>query len=924
MVVPSKTNKHCICISSFHPFFLFILVNFITSTARNDDTFTPSCSLGYETTPNSVFQRNLKTLLSYLSSNATANKEFYNTTVIDKNNSSNTVYGLFMCNGDVPAHLCGQCVTNATSYNLSSYQNIDCSLSNEVTIMNDDCMVRYSNNSFITVDLSLHSESCHFIIMSNQATFKFSVSETLNGVADEAASSSIGVKKYATKEVALSEIQTIYSQAQCTPNLSPLDCRKCLNTTITDFLDICEYENNVIRAGYSRAYSCYIRTDVYPFYRPSNATTPQELIPASNTIDSKYSQQPSYLSHNCSSKTMNYDFQSHLTTLFSSLSSNAIKYSFFNMSVDTAHGLFMCRGDISLSPALCQLCVQDAIKRISSECPSSKEAVIWYDKCLLRYSYHSLHSDIDTAAPKFHQFNIANTSHLNMLQSFTNWKLADILSEVPNLETGDSSIKNYETRSEKLNDHQTIYTLAQCTPDLSDGKCRYCLQTIFENEIPWNSLASPEGRILYQSCYMMFGLSQFYNNGDEPEELGHVNPPPTKENEKRKTRTIIIVVPTILSTLLLTFSCYLLRKRARKSSYKTLILRKNFGHESTTLKGLQFEMTEIKTATNSFSHENKIGEGGFGQVYKGILSDGRHVAVKRLSSSSNQGIIEFKNEILLIAKLQHINLVALIGFCLEDQEKILIYEYVSNGSLDYFLFDTQQQCLNWDARYKIIEGTALGILYLHEYSRLKVIHRDLKPSNVLLDENMNPKISDFGMARMVQINQDRGHTNRIAGTWGYMPPEYAMHGQFSEKSDVFSFGVIILEIITGKRNISPCDPDHVAEGLTSYVWRQWKNETPSIVLDSKIENYSLIEVIKCIQIGLLCVQENPNVRPTMSTVVSYLNSHSPELPSPQEPAFFIHSRMNQEVTAQMESSSTNNFEAFSVNEMYISEFYPRR
>ncbi|XP_058763754.1 cysteine-rich receptor-like protein kinase 10 [Vicia villosa] len=157
-----------------------------------------------------------------------------------------------------------------------------------------------------------------------------------------------------------------------------------------------------------------------------------------------------------------------------------------------------------------------------------------------------------------------------------------------------------------------------------------------------------------------------------------------------------------------------------------------------------------------------------------------------------------------------------------------------------------------------------------------------------------------------------------------MSPEYAMLGQFSEKSDVFSFGVIVLEIITVKRNISPYDPNHVAEGLTSYVWRQWINENPLIILDSKIENYSLIEVIKCIQIGLLCVQENPNARPTMSNVVSYLNSHSPELPSPQEPAFFIHSRINQEVTSQMESSSTNNFVSYSVNEISMSEVYPRQ
>ncbi|KAL1342745.1 hypothetical protein AAHE18_09G179600 [Arachis hypogaea] len=211
-----------------------------------------------------------------------------------------------------------------------------------------------------------------------------------------------------------------------------------------------------------------------------------------------------------------------------------------------------------------------------------------------------------------------------------------------------------------------------------------------------------------------------------------------------------------------------------------------------------------------------IGKGGFGEVYKGILFDGRQIAVKRLSKSSKQGDHEFKNEVLLIAKLQHRNLVTFIGFCLEEQERILIYEYVPNKSLDYFLFDGKR-LLSWFDRYNIIRETVRGILYLHEHSRLKVIHRDLKPSNILLDENMNPKISDFGMARIVEINQDQGSTNRIVGTHGYMSREYAMLGQFSDKTDVFSFGVMLLEIITGKKNTNSYKSHYVYDGLLSYV-----------------------------------------------------------------------------------------------------------
>ncbi|KHN24392.1 Cysteine-rich receptor-like protein kinase 5 [Glycine soja] len=234
--------------------------------------------------------------------------------------------------------------------------------------------------------------------------------------------------------------------------------------------------------------------------------------------------------------------------------------------------------------------------------------------------------------------------------------------------------------------------------------------------------------------------------------------------------------------------------------------------------------------------------------------------------------------------------------------------------------------LSWFERYNIIGGIARGIYYLHELSRLKIIHRDLKPSNILLDENMIPKISDFGLARSVEINQDQGNTKRIVGTYGYMSPEYAMLGQFSEKSDVFSFGVMVLEIISGKKNSGLYEPHRVADGLLSCVWRQWRDQKPLSILDASInENYSEIEVIKCIQIGLLCVQQNPDDRPTMVAILSYLSSHLIELPRPQEPALFLHGRKDPKAFAQ-ESSSSHNINAstlFSINEMSISQFLPR-
>ncbi|PRQ44833.1 putative protein kinase RLK-Pelle-DLSV family [Rosa chinensis] len=301
-----------------------------------------------------------------------------------------------------------------------------------------------------------------------------------------------------------------------------------------------------------------------------------------------------------------------------------------------------------------------------------------------------------------------------------------------------------------------------------------------------------------------------------------------------------------------------------------------------------FHLKTIANATNNFSIENKLGQGGFGSVYKGILYDGKEIAVKRLSKFSDQGVEEFKNEVFLIAKLQHRNLVRIFGCCVEDEEKILIYEYLPNKSLDSFIFnETKRALLNWTKRFEIIFGIARGILYLHEDSRLRIIHRDLKVSNVLLDNSLNPKIADFGMARIFRADQSEANTNRVVGTYGYMSPEYAMEGLFSIKSDVYSFGVLLLEIIIGKKNAGYYHEEYSNSNLVGHVWELWKKGRAVEVIDSSIgESYLVSEVIRCIQISLLCVQEFATDRPTMSAVVSMLGNDA-ALPSPRRPAFLL-------------------------------------
>lgn len=352
-----------------------------------------------------------------------------------------------------------------------------------------------------------------------------------------------------------------------------------------------------------------------------------------------------------------------------------------------------------------------------------------------------------------------------------------------------------------------------------------------------------------------------------------VDPPKAGSREKRSSRASIalgigIPIVAIFTALILGIYCI---KKQRKSSM----------HEELRALDLQigsFTLRQIKAATRNFDAANKIGEGGFGSVYKGLLSDGTIIAVKQLSSRSKQGNREFVNEIGMISALQHPNLVKLYGCCTEGNQLSLVYEYMENNCLARALFVEQYRLrMDWGTRHKICLGIAKGLAYLHEESAIRIVHRDIKASNILLDKDLNAKISDFGLAK---LNED-DHTHistKVAGTIGYMAPEYAMRGYLTDKADVYSFGVVVLEIVSGKSNTN-YRPKEDFVYLLDWACVLHERGTLLELVDPDLgSNYSTEEALLMLNVALLCTTAAPTLRPKMSKVVSLLEGSAPLQP----------------------------------------------
>ncbi|XP_011040494.1 PREDICTED: cysteine-rich receptor-like protein kinase 1 [Populus euphratica] len=522
------------------------------------------------------------------------------------------------------------------------------------------------------------------------------------------------------------------------------------------------------------------------------------------------------------------------------------------------YGLAQCHDD--LSSLDCKICFFQGRVKLP-RCLPATSARIYLNGCFIRYDkYNFFHEAIDPMNDAVVCGEPTNALTDNFLHMEFKQRLAVAIQNVTAMALGNGKFAAAEAKGRIF----SIYALAQCWNTLDKDECRKCL--VKAGSKLSQCAPGSEGSAFFAGCYMKYSTHHFFKESVE-----------SKARYDNTGIVVAVTLSTVVFVVLASFGAFIGYERLskRKGDKTNLRLSPN--------SSLNFTYEVLEKATEYFDDSRKLGQGGAGSVFKGTLPDGRTVAVKRLVYSTRQWVDQFFNEVNLISGIQHKNLVILLGCSIEGPESLLVYEYVPNRSLDQILFiKNTLHILNWQQRFNIILGTARGLAYLHGGCGVTIIHRDIKTSNILLDEKLTPKIADFGLARCVATDNTHISTG-IAGTLGYMAPEYLVRGQLTEKVDVYGFGVLLLEIATGKKN------SVFSQGSSSIlhsVWKHYKANTITDMVDPGLRGmFSQKQAEKVLQIGLLCTQASSRLRPSMNGVVQMLTDAQCQIPSPKQPPF---------------------------------------
>ncbi|KAJ4706823.1 Cysteine-rich receptor-like protein kinase [Melia azedarach] len=531
------------------------------------------------------------------------------------------------------------------------------------------------------------------------------------------------------------------------------------------------------------------------------------------------------------------------------------------------YGMVQCRK--YLSSAQCLACFS-AAQSLIRNCSAANGARVVYLGCFLRYESSNFF-DQSTQEGRFSTCSNQTAVESTAFQTAAQDLLQDLQVATPN-------INGFFAASTKDigngNSSALVYGIAECVETISKTGCQDCLSVAFSNI--QKCIDFDYGWAVDVGCFLRYSDSPFFPLNQTTDLTPFLK---TGGNSKKKKGIIGGVVGAggislMLFGLLVWFRISRKRKMTRKGNIS----------EVTELRGpMNYRHKDLISATKNFSDDNKLGEGGFGDIYKGILSNGKVVAVKKLAIGLTRRVVsDFENEVRLISNVHHRNLIRLLGCSSKGSELLLVYEYMANSSLDKFLFGEKRGFLNWKQRFDIILGTARGLAYLHEDFHVCIIHRDIKPSNILLDNDFQPKIADFGLARLLPENQTHVST-KFAGTLGYTAPEYAIHGQLSEKADTYSYGVLVLEIVSGKKS-SELTKDN-DEYLLKRAWTLYENGKQEELMDENLnpDEYTHEEARRVIEIALMCTQSAASSRPTMSEVVVMLKSKETTLLSENKP-----------------------------------------